>query len=277
MKTIRTFTNVAEAGFASSLLEAAGIQTLLAGEESFQMTPGLATGGIRLQVREEDEERALEVLKDGFYGAEDGPAKAGGTGGSGESRVSPGLFVSGAILLSLLVAGVRYWYVQIQAEGVPPAVQRISRDYNHDERPDHNWIYERGVLTSAEVDTNYDGRIDIWEKFDPESRPASSEHDVNFDGKVDTWYVYRQGQLESGRRDTDFDGRADWFSTYKDGVIVQDECRPNESEVVVRRILYRDGVPHEEYVDENGDGTFDYLEKMDLFGNPSRRVPLGGK
>ncbi len=66
MKTIRSYFNLAEAGFASSLLEAAGIPAVLKGEQSFLMTPGIATGGIELQVPEEDTEKARRVLDKGF-------------------------------------------------------------------------------------------------------------------------------------------------------------------------------------------------------------------
>ena len=62
MKTVKTFGNLAEAGFACSLLEASGICAALADEQSFLMTPGMVTGGIRLQVEDADCERALEVL-----------------------------------------------------------------------------------------------------------------------------------------------------------------------------------------------------------------------
>ena len=41
MKTIRTYSNLSDAGFASSLLEAAGIKTLLADEQSFTIGYGL--------------------------------------------------------------------------------------------------------------------------------------------------------------------------------------------------------------------------------------------
>lgn len=54
MKTVKTFANLSEAGFASSLLEAAGIPALLADEQSYLAIPGMATGGIRLQVEEEE-------------------------------------------------------------------------------------------------------------------------------------------------------------------------------------------------------------------------------
>jgi hypothetical protein len=63
MKTIRTFGNVAEAGFAQSLLVAAGIDASLADEYAATLGAPFVTWGMRLQVPEEDEERALEILE----------------------------------------------------------------------------------------------------------------------------------------------------------------------------------------------------------------------
>jgi hypothetical protein len=59
--TIKTYQNVAQAGYAHSLLEAMGIHGFLHGEEAFQLGyPG--SDGIRLQVEEEDIAKALGVL-----------------------------------------------------------------------------------------------------------------------------------------------------------------------------------------------------------------------
>ncbi len=64
--TIATFENSIEAGFFKSRLEAEGIPTFLA-DENIAATVwhySLATGGIKLQVMEDDVETALSVLRD---------------------------------------------------------------------------------------------------------------------------------------------------------------------------------------------------------------------
>ena len=68
MLTIRRFSNIAEAGFARSVLEAVGIEAVLADEHAFTLGPQYAPWGIRLQVPEGDAERAKRVLdqQDGF-------------------------------------------------------------------------------------------------------------------------------------------------------------------------------------------------------------------
>ena len=65
MKTIRTFSNDAEAEFAQSLLVSVGIAAVLIDENVNALGPGFAPGGVRLQVPEEDVERAVGILAGG--------------------------------------------------------------------------------------------------------------------------------------------------------------------------------------------------------------------
>jgi hypothetical protein len=58
--TIKTYQNVAEAGYAHSLLEAMGIRGFLHGEDAYQNSH--LTDGIRLQVDEEDVGKAVGIL-----------------------------------------------------------------------------------------------------------------------------------------------------------------------------------------------------------------------
>ncbi len=60
--TIRTYANIAEAGYAHSLLESQGIQAFLLGEHSYTMETIPALQGIRLQVPEPQIEEALSIL-----------------------------------------------------------------------------------------------------------------------------------------------------------------------------------------------------------------------
>ncbi len=62
MKTIRSYFNNTEAEFARLLLVSAGIEAVLAEENANTLGPGFAPGGVRLQVPEEDAERATEIL-----------------------------------------------------------------------------------------------------------------------------------------------------------------------------------------------------------------------
>ncbi|HEX4084811.1 MAG TPA: DUF2007 domain-containing protein [Chthoniobacteraceae bacterium] len=62
MITIRRFGNVAEAGFAQSLLESVGIQAALADENAYTLGPQFVPWGIRLQVPESEAQRSLDIL-----------------------------------------------------------------------------------------------------------------------------------------------------------------------------------------------------------------------
>ena len=62
MRTIRTFQNLAQAGFAQSLLEAAGIDATLPHEFAATSSPEFAVWGVKLQVPEADVDRAIEIL-----------------------------------------------------------------------------------------------------------------------------------------------------------------------------------------------------------------------
>lgn len=277
MRTIRTYINAAEAGFASSLLESAGIRTLLLGEESFLMAP-LAAGGIQLQVEDEDAERALRLLTEGLDAVADKPlgALSSETRAKKESadkaRIPIGLFAAGAAALALLFFAVHQWNEARRTRA--PATERQEFDYNHDGRPDNFFEYRNGVILRAESDRDHDGRIDMWGAFDGEGRYEHSEEDQNFDGRPDIWYSYRDGDFQSWQRDSDFDGRPDWFATCERGTLVREDCRPGDSAIVIRRRLYADAVLREELVDENRDGTFDYKILYDPFGAPSDRMPI---
>jgi hypothetical protein len=64
MRTVKSYANLAEAGFASSLLEAGGIRTLLADEQSSLWSYGMAIP-IRLQVDDADFEKAHQITQRG--------------------------------------------------------------------------------------------------------------------------------------------------------------------------------------------------------------------
>ncbi len=282
MKTIRTFVNAAEAGFAGSLLESAGIRTLLKGEQSFMMTPGLATGGIQLQVEDEDVDRAVRLLDKGFDAVTEEsrsdteaetetpaamehapvPRKAG------RRRGHLGLMVVGAMALGLMAYGVHQWDLYH-----PP--QPRDADFDHDGRPDHFYVYrDDGTLLRILVDHNGDGAVDEWITYDREGNAEHTERDTNFDARPDVWSFYENGEIQSRQRDTDFDGVPDWFGTYEHGLIVREDCRPGDSTVVVRRHIFVNAVLREEQVDEDRDGKFDYRILYDAFGTPSDRMPI---
>ena len=65
MRTVKTFWNIAEAGFAHSLLEAAGLHPFLANEHVGGLGLNYLGADMRLQVAEAEYAQALRVLSEG--------------------------------------------------------------------------------------------------------------------------------------------------------------------------------------------------------------------
>ena len=277
MRTVKSFSNLAEAGFASSLLEAVGIHTLLADEQSFLWSYGMAIQ-IRLQVEEADVERAQQILENGLCAADETaapPAAELRPPPSEPGNIPIGLFVAAAVLFAVLVVIVRNPTKDRRAKASQSREETYDFDQNHDGRADYFVTYFDDRITKTRADRNFDGRADEWMFFDSEGRPERAEFDNNFDGQPDEWFVYRNGLPETSRQDTDFNGRFDWVTSYDHGVVARSDARPNESQTVSRTLLYESGVLREERVDEDGDGKFDYKILYDPYGSMSERIPLG--
>lgn len=67
------------------------------------------------------------------------------------------------------------------------ASERVSSevDTDYDGAPNIFTYYRDGAPVRKERDTNGDGKIDHWEKFDSEGNVVKSGRDTNFDGSVD--------------------------------------------------------------------------------------------
>ena len=273
MKTIRTFSNLADAGFASSLLEAAGIKALLADEQSFTIGYNLTAMGLRLQVEDADVERAERVLENG----PDAPVVEASTSeasADGRNGVPVGLFAAGALALGVLAFAVFQLKERRGKTGVFSHDQTYDYDCNRDGRADLFYVYRNGQILSTKSDRNFDGRVDQWDFFNSDGFPQEGQRDQNFDGQVDEWATYENGNVAGSKSDTDFNGLADYFVTYQNGVPVREDIIPNESGNVARRSVYKDGVVTEEWVDENRDGVFDYKILRDPFGGMSEHIPM---
>ena len=63
-------------------------------------------------------------------------------------------------------------------------------DFNYDGTFDDYYIYEDGVLIRREVDSNFDGKIDLWVYLKNGSYIRGYEKDSNFDGILDKVKLY---------------------------------------------------------------------------------------
>jgi Putative prokaryotic signal transducing protein len=277
MTTVQTYGNLAEAGFAKSLLESAGIRAELADEHSYGLGYGPVVCELRLQVDEADLERARKVLAEGpdalaspaiespSVDREDDLAPKG-------SRFPAGIFVAGGIaFLVLLFAVSQFREKQRQRDST---VHRYESDTNGDGKPDRFATYRRGVISSEIFDGNRDGKPDVWREYDSRGTPVRTTEDNNFDGRVDVWFDYQNGDLKSAQFDTDFNGVPDLTVEFKDQLPIRNIWKPNGSKNATRIEILVHGFRTEELVDSDGDGTMDYRIKYDAFANPSEHLPI---
>ena len=74
-------------------------------------------------------------------------------------------------------------------------LERIEVDRQRDGTPDHVLRYRNGALIAESADTDGDGRLDRFDRFDAEGRVGLREEDLNGDGEVDVRSEYVAGKL----------------------------------------------------------------------------------
>lgn len=273
MTTIARFFNLMDAELAKVRLESAGIPVFLADEAAMTSGYGPVTGGVRLQVREEDVERATEMLKGqtGIELPEDFELPEVSLADLEPRRATPILPIAIALGVLAVVMAVLIHQQSEQKRG--KSGEMYEEDRNGDGKGDIFWRYENGVLVSGTADDNFDGRIDLWSRYQG-GRTISDEQDTDFDGEADSFFSYRNGVVISSTQDRDFNGAPDAFTTYANGIIAQTDYRPNNSPIVTRRLIYERGVLRQELVDDDVDGTFDTKIEYDAFSKPVSTTSL---
>jgi hypothetical protein len=93
-------------------------------------------------------------------------------------------------------------------------LERELWDSDFDGSLDWTDHYQGGVRVMAEMDTNYDGRSDIWFYYvkgdDGRPRIDRKERDTNGDGLIDFWERFdAEGNVTRTGRDVDGDGKMD--------------------------------------------------------------------
>ncbi|HXK22476.1 MAG TPA: hypothetical protein VMS55_07350 [Myxococcota bacterium] len=80
------------------------------------------------------------------------------------------------------------------AKGGDPLL-RVEVDSRGDGLPERVYRYENGRLVAEERDTDGDGKLDRFDRFDAAGRVAQRDEDLDGDGAVDVRSVYEQGRL----------------------------------------------------------------------------------
>ena len=73
-------------------------------------------------------------------------------------------------------------------------------DYDHNGEMDDFYCYEKGVLISRAIDSNADGRIDIWVYLDEGVYVKRYERDVDYDGEIETVKDYEEEAKERAKK-----------------------------------------------------------------------------
>ncbi|APR99629.1 hypothetical protein [Pajaroellobacter abortibovis] len=78
---------------------------------------------------------------------------------------------------------------------------------------------QRKILVCREIDTNLDGVKDIVRTYNQNGDPTLEKVDTNYDGKIDVWRSFVNGQLVEEQIDRNGDGKPDEWRIYEDGVL----------------------------------------------------------
>jgi hypothetical protein len=191
--------------------------------------------------------------------------------------------LAGAIGIGLLLAGCgRTSRSSGENDRIHPTydartgrLKEITFDRNDDGKVDA-WLFMDGNhAVRAELDENYDGKVDRREFYSdategqtPPSQVATrlelprntlvrAEQSTNDDGRMNRVETYQRGQLATVEEDTTGDGRVDKWETYRAGVLRELQLDTRGLGRPDRRVLYpEDGGPSTLEVDTKGDGHF---------------------
>ncbi len=111
----------------------------------------------------------------------------------------------------------------------PELMRRLLGMYD----PGPSKLFKNEEMTINAFDLNNDGTADMWKILRPTqkhidskstSQLARKEVDSNFDGHVDVWLIYNDSeQLKEQLSDTDFDTKIDQRDFFEKGQVVQRE------------------------------------------------------
>jgi hypothetical protein len=112
-------------------------------------------------------------------------------------------------------------------------VLRRSMDIDRDGRPEEVRYVDpgSGVLIRSEHDLDYDGELDAWTTYEG-GKPAVRVLDTNGDGKSDVWERYAQDRMNARTLDRDVDGVKDTFYRYEGGQLAEKLQDSNNDEKI---------------------------------------------
>lgn len=262
--TLRIFPNHEAAGIAAAKLKAHAIECWVNSDDCGGMYPSLTTAeGARLNVWEEDEAIANAVLDAKPTPEEDKKIEIEAVLATAPKAEPKRKFAWGQILLAFF-AGV---IVALLFQWKDATTTTTHYHYTADGKRDEGWIYRGGHLMEHLRDRNLDGAWDYWTYYE-HGKVVRTEEDNNFDGKPDEFWTYSDNGIDTLQADTDFNGIPDVFATYKNGIIQNEEIRPNGSKFATQREYFKNGVLTEIWSGGDSNGNFSEVIRYDPFFNP---------
>jgi hypothetical protein len=261
---LQIFPNTTAAEFAASQLRVQGIECWISSDDGGGMYPPFGT--IKLLVAPADAERAREFLTQSIV-LPDLPSEQTQVAESKSETAPPHRvykFNSGMLVGIFVGALLHFGYTYFKEHLNGPAMYDADRDGV----PDQEIVWRNGKAIEQRFDRNGDNRFDYWVFFQND-RAVRCEWDDDFDGRVDGWLTYSSHSFPSRTEsDTDNNGNPDVIYRFTNGILAQADWKPNGTNVVLLRQLFRHGVLKEQLRDSDGDGAFDVSVAFNAFNTP---------
>jgi hypothetical protein len=139
--------------------------------------------------------------------------------------------------------------------------------------PERVEIHAEGRLVRVELDEDRDGRVDLWNFYDPEGRLEKQEQDRSGDGQVDAWVTIDVATGKETRvlLDRNGDGQVDsWRTNDAQGRTTDLEEDENGDGKPDRWVYFEGGAPTRFEQDTTGDGKIDLRGQLAPDGEVAR-------
>lgn len=248
MKSIYEASNTIEAHMILNLVEQAGLRGRVDGEYLQGGVGELQANGIvRVMVDEADYLEAKKIVEewDSYQTSTE----------TEQEKNSSSPVTAGFVGFLLGLATLTFYYNSpVTDEGI---------DYNGDGQYEEKWKYKNGRASSAEVDRNFDGRIDTIYNYDRKGLIVSSASDENLDGIFETQMEYKYGQPIYQESDTTGDGFNNLRAIYTQGRLSQLKFYDPSTQQPVKIQRFGFFNMQSAEVDTNRDGKLDTIYEYD--------------
>lgn len=206
MKPIFETSNSIDANIILGMLKQAGLDARVEGEFLQGGVGELsAVNIVRVVVNESDYDEAIAIVAE--WDAIKPPVRIKKPIRWNYSMISAlGGLVIGVLLMML------FYRTPVTSSGI---------DYNGDGKLDEKWFYSGGLIYKAELDRNFDGKVDLVYDYDRRGLLETSRSDDNFDGVFESESRYEQGNIAWMKADTTGDGFKDYEMDFAHGILVK--------------------------------------------------------